>query len=70
MPRIDTTFGEINVDVIFFDFGAGVGLKIGPNLLTEHRRENFGEGFMSMVTAMKDLSEKYPDVDLSFARAC
>ena len=30
-------------------------------LITGHRRENFGEGFISMVTAMKDLSEKYPD---------
>lgn len=32
-------------------------------LITGHRRENFGDGFISMVTAMKDLSEKYPDVD-------
>ena len=32
-------------------------------LITGHRRENFGEGFISMVTAMKDLSEKYPEVD-------
>ena len=31
-------------------------------LITGHRRENFGDGFISMVTAMKDLSEKYPDV--------
>ena len=35
-------------------------------LITGHRRENFGEGFMSMVTAMKDLSEKYPDVDFVY----
>ena len=28
-------------------------------LITGHRRENFGDGFISMVTAMKDLSEKY-----------
>ena len=35
-------------------------------LITGHRRENFGEGFIHMVTAMKDLSEKYPDVDFVY----
>ena len=35
-------------------------------LITGHRRENFGEGFISMVTSMKDLSEKYPDVDFVY----
>lgn len=35
-------------------------------LITGHRRENFGEGFIHMVTAMKDLSLKYPDVDFVY----
>ena len=35
-------------------------------LITGHRRENFGEGFISMVKAMKDLSEKYPEVDFVY----
>ena len=35
-------------------------------LITGHRRENFGEGFISMVTAMKDLAAKYPDVDFVY----
>ena len=35
-------------------------------LITGHRRENFGEGFIHMVTAMKDLSEKYPEVDFVY----
>ncbi len=35
-------------------------------LITGHRRENFGEGFINMVTAMKDLSEKYPEVDFVY----
>ena len=35
-------------------------------LITGHRRENFGEGFIHMVTAMKDLSEKYPNVDFVY----
>ena len=35
-------------------------------LITGHRRENFGDGFINMVTAMKDLSEKYPNVDFVY----
>lgn len=35
-------------------------------LITGHRRENFGEGFISMCTAIKDLSAKYPDVDFVY----
>ena len=35
-------------------------------LITGHRRENFGEGFINMVTAMKDLSIKYPEVDFVY----
>lgn len=35
-------------------------------LITGHRRENFGDGFIRMVTAMKFLSEKYPDVDFVY----
>ena len=40
------------------------GKKLG--LITGHRRENFGKGFIRMVTAMKDLSEKYPTVDFVY----
>lgn len=35
-------------------------------LITGHRRENFGDGFIRMVTAMKDLAEKYPEVDFVY----
>ena len=35
-------------------------------LITGHRRENFGEGFISMVTAMKDLAENYSEVDFVY----
>ena len=35
-------------------------------LITGHRRENFGDGFIRMVTAMKDLSETYPEVDFVY----
>lgn len=35
-------------------------------LITGHRRENFGEGFISMCKAIKALTEKYPDVDFVY----
>ena len=35
-------------------------------LITGHRREIFGDGFIRMVAAMKDLSEKYPEVDFVY----
>lgn len=35
-------------------------------LITGHRRENFGDGFIRMVTAMKNLSVKYPEVDFVY----
>lgn len=35
-------------------------------LITGHRRENFGDGFIRMVKAMKDLSERYKDVDFVY----
>lgn len=35
-------------------------------LITGHRRENFGEGFISMCRAIKTLTEKYPDTDFVY----
>lgn len=35
-------------------------------LITGHRRENFGEGFISMCEAIKDLTQKYPDIDFVY----
>ena len=35
-------------------------------LITGHRRENFGDGFISMCTAIRDLATKYPDVDFVY----
>ena len=35
-------------------------------LITGHRRENFGDGFINMCTAIKDLTTKYPDVDFVY----
>lgn len=35
-------------------------------LITGHRRENFGEGFIHMCTAIRDLKDKYPNVDFVY----
>ena len=35
-------------------------------LITAHRRENFGDSFIHMITAIKELSRKYPDVDFVY----
>ena len=56
-------------DTVLLDAGYDVRRLAGGRklvLITGHRRENFGDGFISMVTAMKDLSEKYPDVDFVY----
>lgn len=43
-------------------------LKEGKELvlITGHRRENFGVGFIHMITAIKDLKNKYPKVDFVY----
>lgn len=35
-------------------------------LITGHRRENFGEGFLNICRGIKDLSEKYQEVDFVY----
>lgn len=35
-------------------------------LITGHRRENFGDGFIHMCTAIRDLKNKYPEVDFVY----
>ena len=35
-------------------------------LVTGHRRENFGQGFLNICSALKDLALKYPDVDIVY----
>lgn len=35
-------------------------------LVTGHRRENFGDGFLQVCRAIRDLAEKYPDVDFVY----
>ena len=64
----DNTLAE-EQNKVLFDAGYDVTrLANGKKLvlITGHRRENFGEGFIRMVTALKDLSEKYTDVDFVY----
>lgn len=35
-------------------------------LITGHRRENFGNGFINICNAIKDLAQRYPDVDFVY----
>lgn len=35
-------------------------------LITGHRRENFGDGFLNICRAIKDLASKYPNVDFVY----
>ena len=35
-------------------------------LITGHRRENFGDGFINMCSAIRDLKNKYPKVDFVY----
>lgn len=58
-----------NQESILLDAGYDVTRLVNGKklvLITGHRRENFGDGFIRMVTAMKDLSEKYPEVDFVY----
>ncbi len=43
-------------------------LKDGKKLvlITGHRRENFGDGFVSMCSAILALTKKYPDIDFVY----
>lgn len=35
-------------------------------LITGHRRENFGQGFINICTAIKDIAQKYSDTDFVY----
>lgn len=35
-------------------------------LITGHRRENFGQGFINICTAIRDLSNRFPNVDFVY----
>ena len=58
--RLCTELSKAGYDVSRLDNGRKLVL------ITGHRRENFGDGFISMCRAIKTLTEKYPDVDFVY----
>jgi len=66
--KIDKTLSDEQINVLKTAGYDVTRLNNGKKLvlITGHRRENFGDGFISMVTAMKDLSERYPAVDFVY----
>lgn len=57
------------LDEVLLDSGYDVSrLKDSRRLvlITGHRRENFGEGFINMCNAIRDLKNKYSDVDFVY----
>ena len=60
---------EHDLSTFLEDKGYDVGrLSEGRRLIliTGHRRENFGDGFINMCRAIKDLTIKYPEVDFVY----
>lgn len=56
-------------DAVLLNAGYDVSRLAGGKklvLITGHRRENFGEGFINMCTAIRDLKNKYPNVDFVY----
>ena len=66
--RNDTTLARQQDDVLRAAGYDVARLKDGRRLvlITGHRRENFGEGFIQICTAIRDLKEKYPEVDFVY----
>lgn len=60
---------EIELKQTLKVFGYDVG-RLGNGkklvLITGHRRENFGDGFTNICTAIKELTSKYPEVDFIY----
>lgn len=60
---------SVELQGVLFASGYDVArLCVGKKLvlITGHRRENFGDGFINICTAIKDLTQKYPDVDFVY----
>lgn len=58
--ELESTISESGYDINRLENGRRMVL------ITGHRRENFGDGFISICKAIKTLSQKYPDVDFVY----
>lgn len=59
--RLATEIGDLGYDLSRLDGG-----NRRLVLITGHRRENFGDGFLNICNAIKDLAERYPNVDFVY----
>ena len=59
---------ELNKELAQNLLKAGYNVKRNKKmvLITGHRRENFGDGFINICTAIRDLTKKYTDVDFVY----
>lgn len=57
-------FLKNKLNSIGYDVSLSEGRKLV--LITGHRRENFGEGFINICMAIKELSQQYPEVDFVY----
>lgn len=60
---------EKKLEIIIKNSGYDVNRLINKKrliLITGHRRENFGEGFINVCSAIKDLALKYPETDFVY----
>lgn len=58
--EIVSKIGNVGYDLSRLDSGRRM------ILITGHRRENFGDGFIHICNAIKNLSQKYPDTDFVY----
>lgn len=63
-PKLNTELTDILIDTGYNVKRLQNGKKLV--LITGHRRENFGDGFISICTAIRDLSNKFPEVDFVY----
>lgn len=63
-PELDTKLAQELMRAGYDSLRLADGRKLV--LITGHRRENFGDGFISMCSAIKTLTERYPDVDFVY----
>ncbi len=63
MVRESSLVGD---NAINYDYSSENGSSRKLILITGHRRENFGEGFLNICNAIKDLAGNYPDVDFIY----
>lgn len=66
--KTDTTLAKEQEEILLQTGYDVTRLSKGKKLvlITGHRRENFGDGFIRMLSAMRDLSIKYPNVDFVY----